>query len=290
MTVPSSPTIASIVTEALKRAGRTTPSATQISDATAHQFQEVKADISLKAALIPELLTQEISVTATGQSRYAWPSAAEDIASLQLIVASNEGAWKGTVQAVAGTSITLSSAFEAVSDEVPGRFIYILFGTGAGSFGQILSYDSGTKVAVVDSWSGIVPASGSTYLLECYRKKLWSRDKPVWYATETMPFTMGEPHYAIMYGRSVHLSGTPDSRYVLAWDYWSSLDKLDEAGSVFLRHLRSYRSLWIQGIAVKCMQRYDEDRYMSELGVYQDMLTAYAGLSSTVGQTLFRDV
>ena len=105
-----------------------------------------------------------------------------------------------------------------------------------------------------------------------------------------MAHVRNTPQYAIMFGRETRLFPVPDKEYALLYSYWAKLDELNDSGSVFLNHLRTYRSLWVQGIAVKCMQRYDEDRYMSELGVYQDMLTAYAGLSSTVGQTLFRDV
>jgi len=86
------------------------------------------------------------------------------------------------------------------------------------------------------------------------------------------------------------LNYATDRIYALWWDYWANLDRLDEAGAVFIRHLREHRSLWVQGVAVKTMQRYDEDRYQLELSVYNDMLNAYAGYSAGVGQVTFTDV
>lgn len=289
MSIPSNPTIASIVTEALKRAGRTTPSATQISDATEHQFREVKTDISLKAALCMELQTKTIDLVYKSYSLVNWPTDAEAIRAISLVSYPDEGYYRDAAVAVSGNFVTLDPLFDQEEDEVLGHMIYFPSG-GAVAWGQIYGYNNSTKVVEVANWVGTPPTAGREYIIETERHKLWDRDKPVWYTTEPTPFALGTPRYAIMTGRSIDLYPVPDRRSVLIWDYWYQLDQLDDESAVLLRHIRTYRSLWIQGIAVKCMQRYDEDRYMSELGVYQDMLAAYAGLASTVGQTIFRDV
>lgn len=294
MAIPSDPTIASIVTEALKRAGRTTPSSTQISDATTHQFREVKSDINTKTGLLPELLTQSITGMAFGGSVYSWPVPAQDIASLQLIEFPETGSYRDTCSGGTTTTITLSLGLNIDLRAIQGRYVFVVLGTGAGSFGQIVSWDNTTKVAVIDTtlgWrgAGVTPVSGDTYVLENSRWKIWDRDRQ-FFDSEIAPYTLSRPYGVTMIGRNVQLFPTPNSQSVLLWTYWSNLDYLDETGVVFTRHLRTYRSLWVQGIAVKCMQRYDEDRYQSELGVYLDMLTAYESLASNVGQTIFRDV
>lgn len=294
MAVPSNPTIAAIVTEALKRAGRTTPSATQISDVTEHQFREVKTEINLSGGLAPELLKSSVVGMALGGSEYDWPTDAQEIASIQLIEYPETGNYRSTCTAGATFNVTLASGLDITLRDIQGRYIFMVAGTSAGSYGQVVSWDNSTKVAVIDTslgWqgAGVIPVSGDTYVLESGRCKIWDRDR-LWRDTERVPHSLGIPYTVYMHGRRAQFLPTPVSLYPIFWKYWANLDYLDEAGTVFLRHLRSYRHLWIQGVAVKCMQRYDEDRYMTEMGVYQNMLVAYGSLASTVGQTIFRDV
>ena len=291
MSIPTNPTIAAIVTEALKRAGRTTPTATQITDATNHQLQEVKGDITRSASLIPELLTTEITTMVAGKGYYSWPNSAQDIASLQLIESNVEGHWNDIAQGGGTQSIFLHPSFTADEKDLLGKTVYIAAGAGAGGFDQIIGYDNGTKEAIIATpWEGTQPDSTSRYFIELNRAKLWAYDKPIWYDGEIAPFVGGTPYAGTMYGRTFKTLFTPDREYILVWYYWIQMDHLDEAGTVFIRHLRSYRPLWLQGVATKCMQRYDEDRYPQELEIYNNMLTAYASLSCRAGQALFRDV
>jgi hypothetical protein len=101
---------------------------------------------------------------------------------------------------------------------------------------------------------------------------------------------MGEPYTASVNGQEFLLHPTPDkSTYGLMNRYWVDLSLLDETGDLFRQLLREWRSLWVQGVAVKSMQRFDEDRYQSELGVYNLMLDLLAGQTSTVRQIRFND-
>ena len=290
MAIPSDPTVASIVTEALKRGGRVSPSAGQISDATEHQFREVKADITQRSARHSVLETQYVTATVDGQSRYTWPTEADDIRSVTLIRSDSDTYWQGTASAGAATTITLHASFSQNDLDVRGKFIYLLGGTGANQFAQVVSYDNGTKVATVDRTWVTNPASGTLYHLGLAHDKIYTFDKPWGYDVLNAPFSRGTPRYAAPVGREIWLDRAADRIYALWWDHWANLDRLDEAGTVFVRHLREYRSLWVQGIAVKTMQRYDEDRYQLELSVYDSMLNAYAGVSAGVGQVNFTDV
>lgn len=290
MAIPTAPTIAAVVTEALKRGGRVSPSATQISDATEHQFREVKSDITQRSARHLSLETQYVTATVDGQSRYTWPTDADDIRSLTLVYAPTDDYWQSTATAGAGTTITLSASFSQDATNVRGRFIYLLGGTGANQFAQIISYDNTTKVATVDRTWTTNPAAGTTYHIGVDHRKLYTIDKPFGFDTLHAPYSRGTPYHAAPVGREMWLDYATDRIYALWWDYWANLDLLDEAGTVFLRHLREHRSLWVQGIAVKTMQRYDEDRYQLELQVYQNMLDAYAGYTAGVSQVNFTDV
>lgn len=290
MAIPSNPSITSIVTEALKRGGRTVPTTQQITDATEHQFREVKSDISMRSARQHALETQYVTATVVGQSRYAWPTDADDIRSITLVQAPTDGYWQSTAQAGGATTITLNASFSQDAASVKGKFIYLLGGTGANQFAQVTGYDNTTKIATVDTTWATNPGAGTTYHLGVMHYKLYSFDKPWGYDVLSTPYQLSLPTHAAPVGREMWLDCASDSIYALWWDYWANLDRIDEAGTPFLRHLRDHRSLWLQGLAVKTMQRFDEDRYQLELQVYNNMLDAYAGYSAGIGQVNFTDV
>lgn len=266
------------------------PTATQITDATEHQFREVKADITQRSSRHPSLITQGVVATVDGQSRYTWPTDADDIRSIVLVYAPTDSFWQSTAQAGGATTITLNASFSQDPTDVRGKYVFLLGGTGVGQFAQVISYNNGTKIATVDRTWTTNPAAGTTYHLGLWHHKLFNVDKPWTYDTYQAPYQRSTPYRATLSGREIWTDYATDRIYALWIDYWANLDRIDEAGAVFVRHLRDHRSLWVQGIAVKTMQRYDEDRYMTELGVYQNMLDAYAGYSASVGQVNFTDV
>lgn len=282
MAVTVDPTVDEIVTEGLKRGGRVSPSATDIANAKSHQLQEVKADITLAAGRSPSLVATELRAIVKGASRHSWPVSADQIKSLQLVATTTTGGWNSTAQAGGAASITLVASFDQQSDNVIGRYIFITAGTGSGQFQQIISYDNTTKIAGVDASWTTTPNATSAYFIETYRYNLWNIDRVQdWNHIQT-PYVMGIPTSAAMDGRTILFDYAPDTSYVLLIHYWFALDQVDEADSLFIKHLRRYRSLWIQGVAVKTMQRYDEDRYSQELVVYNSMLSALAGVSSEI--------
>jgi hypothetical protein len=288
--IPSDPSVTSICTEALKRGGRTTPTTDQINSAIEHQFREVKSDITQRSARHSSLEAQSCLRTAAGQSRYTWPTDADEIRSLQLVTGPLEGAWQGALTAASSGSVTLSASFNQSVADARGKFIYLLNGTGSTQFAQIVDYNNTTKIATLDrSWT-TTPIAGTYYMIGLQHYKLHSFDKPWGYDVLQAPYGVATPRRAAPVGREMWLDQPADGIYALWWDYWANLDRLDEAGTVFIRHLREHRSLWIQGVAVKTMQRYDEDRYQSELQVYLNMLDAYAGYSAGIGQVNYTDL
>ncbi len=287
MAIPSDPSVTSIVTEALRRGGRTTPNSTQIVAAIEHQFREVKSDITQRSSRHQALETQIAIPTFDGQSRYTWPTDADDIRSITLVTSDSTTYWQGAAQTGAATSITLHASFSQDPSDVKGKFVFLPV---TGQIAQILSYTNATKVAGLDRTWVTNPGVGTSYHIGLQHDKIYSMDKPWGYDTLTAPFGRGTPRRAALVGREIWTDVAADKTYVLWVDYWSNLDRIDEVGAVFLRHLRDYRSLWIQGVTVKTMQRFDEDRYQSELQVYGDMLNAYAGYSAGVGQVIWTDV
>jgi hypothetical protein len=296
MPIPSNPTVADIVTDGLKHGGRVNPTAADITNASNIQFQQVKSDIYLKAPRHSSLLTQAAIPTVVGVSRYNWPTNCEAIRSVQLIDAAQYGSWRGTAQGGGANYITLASGFDEDPTNIIGRFVFITGGTGQGQFGQCVSYNNSTKVFTIEgNWSSldntwVNPNSTSVYLVETQRFKLFDYSKPVDWDTIVAPFAKQIPSMATVVGRQLWLNHAPDRVYVLFIDYWQALDKLDETSTLFTDHLRKFRSLWTQGVAVKIMQRYDEDRYGMEMGIYNAMLDLYGSEASAVGQVTFRDI
>ena len=271
MAVPSDPTVTSIVTQALKRATLRVPTAAMITEAIDHALQEVKADLMLKAPTHPNLKVTATTVTARGQQRYAVPEDYNVPESITLL--DGPDIWRGTAQGGGGTFIFLDAAFNASDDDVAGKYIIVTGGTGVEEYRQILSYDNTTKSATVDlSWDSS-PVSGSTYLICSSYTQLWPQDTESEFDRMVTPTTLGTPQVASLSGQEFLLYPVPDkSTYGLITRYWCDISKLDEDGEVFIQLLREWRSIWIQGIAVKSMQRNDEDRYQMELGTYNFML------------------
>lgn len=289
MAVPVDPTVSSIVTQALKRAGRTTPTATQITEATDHALQEVKADIMLVAATHPHLQVTSTLVTTRGQQRYAIPMDANDHISISLLDGPDE--WRGTAQSGGTSSITFAAGFSGDPNGVEGKYVIITSGTGIEEYRQIIDYDDSTKVATVAlPWTSS-PNSSSTYLIVSAYYPLYPLDVPMELDKITTQTSLGIPKYVSIFSQEFFLYPVPDkSTYGLLNRYWSDLSKLDESNTLFIQLLREWRSLWIQGIAVKSMQRFDEDRYGSELGVYNFMLQNLASQTTRVTPVRFFDV
>lgn len=290
MAIPSDITVANLVTEALKRAGRTNPTAGQITDATSYQFREVKADIISRSARQAPLLTTGVDSTVDGLQRYPWPTPANEVSSVTLLDGPDE--YRGTAQAGAATTITLAATFDNSSvDSMKGKYLVTTGGTGVDQIRQVTGWNNSTKVATIDSAWTTNPDATTTYLVATDHRVLWDLDHATEWSTYEAPSSRGKSFAASMHGRELWLQHTPDKIYGLWWSYWAHLDRLDESTStVLLRHIRDYLSLWMQGLAVKLDQRYDEDRYQTEYMVYQTMLAEYGKEGGTLRLMQFTDV
>lgn len=281
MAVDSDLSITSLVTEALKAAGRVNPSATMISDATSLQFRMVKSDLAVRSGRHAALLDHSVTITTDGLQRYAWPTAAHEIQSVQILDGPDE--WRGTAQTGTSTTLTLAADLDqSDATALKGKYLVTLGGTGSEQIRQITGWDNATKIATVDSAWSTTPDSTTTYLVASDHRHLWETDKTSVWNTNPIPGARGRAYTASMFGRQLWLDTTPDKAYVLWWNYWAHMDRLDNTGSVILSHIREHYSLWHQGLVSKLNQRYDEDRYQVELSVYNAMLLAYEQEGSTV--------
>lgn len=288
MAIPALPSVTSIVTQALKRSGRVNPTTDQITEATDHALQEVKADIMLVAPTHPNLKTSATTYTTKGQQRYAIPSDSDEQISIILLDGPDD--WRGTAMGGGAQSITLASTLSVAADDLIGKYIIITGGPGNEEYREILDYDTSTHIASVDADWGSMPVAGSTYLIVTQTLSLWPIDTRTDMDKILTPTSLGRPERASTFDQEFLLYPTPDKIYGLMNRYWADLSLLDETGDLFTQLLREWRSLWIQGIAVKSMQRFDEDRYQLELSVYTAMLTALERETCQVSQVQYRDV
>lgn len=283
MAIPAVPTVTTIVTQALKRAGRTQPTAVQIAEARDEALQEVKSDIMFKAPTHKNLIATATAVTMYGQQRYRTPSDYNIMDSITLLDGSEEA--RGLATAGTENTITLASTYNVNEADIIGKHILLTDGPGMTQVRQITNWNNSTKVAYVDvDWSEN-PTGATSYQVCHSAPVLWpwatapELDK-VW-----TPTTLGTPKFAVLNGQEVLLYPLPDrASYGLQLRYYVDLSMLDEDGNTFRQLLREWRSLWIQGVAVKSMQRFDEDRYQLELGVYTALLDMLGSQTATVRQ------
>lgn len=288
MAIPLDPSNTSIVTEGLKRGGRVNPTATQITAALDTALQEVKADIMLRAPTHPNLLAASTTTARAGQQRYAIPPDFNEPYSIALLEGPTD--WAGTARGAVGDSILLSLSMTASAQDLLGKYILLTEGPGVEEYRQILAYDEGLKIATVDVAWVTNPTTLTKYQVLNASYPLWPSDIRSELDTYTNPTILGRPYRASIFDQEFVLYPVPDRVYGLRARYWVDLSMLDETGPLFVQLLREWRSLWIQGVAVKTMQRYDEDRYLSELQIYENYLTLLSSQAASIGQVVFRDI
>ena len=287
MAVPSNLTVTQLVTEALKWGGRTTPTSAQITDGLTLYMAAVKSDMHRVAPCHPSLLTQTTVPTQIGLSKYDWPVDAEEISSINLIDTRDETGWTGSAQAGSSSSITLAAGFDSAGIEMRGRYVHNTT-AGVTGKGQILTYDNTAKVAGLTTVEGTAFAAATPYMIEAMRwdvKKRTSFHMNSW----EQPYELTRPKQMAMRGRTGVFDKAPDRVYIIEWEYWAALDRLDDAGAVFLRHLREWSAIYFQGIGIRVMTRFDEDRRNTETQIYNQMLAEYASTACNIVDGTYTD-
>lgn len=287
MAVPSNLTPTQVVTEALKWGGRTVPTASQITDGLTLYMAAVKSDLHRVAPCHPSLLTQTTVPTQIGLSKYDWPVDAEEISSINLIDTRDETGWTGTAQAGSSSSITLAAGLDSAGIEMRGRYVHNTTPAVTGK-GQILTYDNTTKVAGLTTVDGTAFAAATPYMIEAMRWEVKKRTSYHMNAWE-QSYELTRPKQMIMRGRTGVFDKAPDRVYIMEWEYWAALDRLDDAGAVFLRHLREWNALYFQGIGIRVMTRFDEDRRNTETQIYNQMLAEYASTACNIVDGTYTD-
>lgn len=272
MAIPTAPTATTIVTEALKMYGLSSPSASEITRATDYGLEFVKQEIWRLGEKWRPLKTVRYKTLKKGVSKYANPSDYDSDLTLSLL----DGDHTGTLSAVASTSsLTLAAAEDAGQDDVEGHLLFFTGGTGADQAGQVDDYNTTTKVCTMAEAYGTTPDTSTTYLVvndqtPLNQKPIWERDRL------TTPDYMSKPvdFYPLSdstYG-AFELYPVPDGTYGLQQRYYINLMMTDLTATIYSTLLRRWQWLLIQGVLTWKLAQADDSRYAGEYQKFQKML------------------
>ena len=286
MAVPSAVTLDEIVTEALKRAGRTTPSAAVIASAKAQQFREVKSEMEqIFDVTLPELYGELGGATIIGETTLALPTSnVQAVESIRIYEPGTDDGWDDTLQAATSTTMTMAAALNEDTEKMQGRYVYFDGGTGSGQLVQMGEYNNTTKVSPITGTFETTPDNTTTYVIASDREHTIQEDlilqseldvdlvrgRPTcWASVWANPGSATDQDDVV---RSIRWNIVPDKVYPVRYVVRYAMDWLDESGTLLTTMLRRYRAVWIQGIAAYSMQLYDEDRFFQTYQIYRDML------------------
>jgi hypothetical protein len=291
MAAPTAPTLSSICTEALKKAGYTTTSSrwtSLLSRAQDEWMEEVKAEIWTRHKRLKSLQSSAIITTVIGRSRYSFPTDFSSLIDKEMDVM--YGSITGTAQAGAVNTITLAASFSDTETNMQGKEIAIISGTGANQISQIYAYNNTTKVASIYPSVTTAPAVGSGYMIiDSYST---CSEKPIWDFDSNISSGKGSPCNYYPMGDADDgeflISPIPDKTYVLRLYYYADLKEIDLAGTLMATLYKNWRNVFVQGVFAKALQEMDEARYVGETQTFYNLLNiamsneTYLGDSSNI--------
>ncbi len=266
MAIPTQPTDTSIVTEAYKQFGITTPSSSQLARAISEGIEWVKRDLSEFGHEWKFLLKKTYIITTQGTNNYAVPTDYLKYVSARIM----DGTRTGTCQAGSTAVCTLASSEPAASSDILGKTIVFTGGTGSGQGAQIASYDSGTKVVTFDAVLDTAVDVTSTYLIADTYAKL--TDQPVFDLVDlTIPSQQLKPTILVHVPDSIEgrvmTNYTPDKTYAIELRYYSDLLKEDVTSTRYTTTiLRTAAGILTEGVLLWLCQ--DDTRHDKQLQIY----------------------
>jgi len=288
MAIPTAPTLSSLVTEALNKAGQSNPASALTTRAQDQWMEEIKNDIYIASVKVggklKSLFQTAILVTTENIHRYSLPS---DYAS-DLTIVLLDGNTTGTLQTATASSATFASSDTSTEDDVVGRYILITAGTGKGSCSQASAYNTTTFIASVSPNFTTTPVTGDTYRIITEHtylpptdvlqldmlRNITTKGKPTSYATH------GDQDYGEFFFNFV-----PDDTYGIQLRYYVDLSLTDLTGTRISTLYRKWRNVWIQGIYAKAIADLDDDRAKKAEEIYYNYVNLLVE-KETSGQDL----
>jgi hypothetical protein len=280
MAAPTAPTLTTLVTEGLKKAGYSSPSAARITRAEDYFMEEIKADVWLLGKRLKSLQAEHVEVLNPKQSRYAFPSGFSSILSAKVLYGDD----KDDVTGATASTVTLDTSDETENeDSLEGKEILIYSGTGKGSLSQVQSYDDDTYIATMfpvwaNTSNGTAPVATDTYVIVDQYIPLTL--KAIQHYDEiSIPHVTGPPNILYQVGDENHygyylLYPTPDQDhyYGIHFNYYLNLLTLDLASTRMSTLYARWRNLWIQGVKARQLEDDDDSRAPIEMAKYNNMV------------------
>ena len=281
MAIPADPTATTTVTYAMREAGRYTVSNAEVANMIAGGFQIVKTELWDANRHDDITATESMVVLASGTSTLSLPSDFDHEQELRFYWANDD--WRGLILASYSTAVQLPATVNAGDEELTGQYLFLLQGSMTPQYRQITAYSGSTGWATVSSaFAGTLTAD--TFCQVGYFNYLLNNQNETIhrYPVKFRPF-----FYEVVNQNTLRIWPPPDKSYPLLVKYTPNLTRLDESGTTFIKHLRERAALWCQGIKVRTMARFDDDRYTTEKHVYDGMLARYAGNNARPVRTPF---
>jgi hypothetical protein len=279
MAAPTVKTGDELCTEAFKKCGIDSPTATQLTRAEDNFLNEIKNDIWLRAGRsgntrLKSLQAVAVDITIDGQSRYAWPTDFAEEITLSWLT----GSHTGTATAGAASTITLAADEDATEDEVVGKYILLTGGTGENGFRQVVAYDTDTYIATVDAAWDTNPSTDSTYRIIDSVTKL-DEDNLLDYGLGG-DITEGQPSCFTKVNEGVNeyyiLDKNPDAgTYGLHLRYYANLMEIDvvEGSTIMSKLFLNWWDVLVNGLAWKIALDEDDSKYKIFKGEYERLVT-----------------
>lgn len=281
MAIPSDPTATQTVTYAMKEAGRYTVSSSEVGQMIAGGFQIVKTELWDANRNDDITATESMVVIASGTSTLTLPSDFDHEQELRFYWANDE--WRGLIVASYSTAVQLPSSVNAGDEELTGQYLFLIGGSMAQQYRQITAYSGSTRWATVSTAFGGSLTADTYCQVGYFNYLLMNQNEMIHrYPVKFRPF-----FYEVVNQNTLRVWPPPDKHYPLLVKYIPNLTRLDETGPTFVKHLRERMALWVQGIKVRTMARYDMDRYETEKQIYDNMLARYAGNNARAVRTPF---
>lgn len=274
MPVPVNPTTLTACAHAARMAGLR--NATSVSYAVytygPDWLESVKTQLWQASTQDNLLETTAVMLTQTGSRTVTnIPSDYDHDKTLRVFDASTDGGWRGTFQSVqtGATAVQLASNFDGSATPTLGSYVFTLSGMGAAQVRSIATFNETTKWATLDSAYTTAPTSTTTY---CVGQFWWDLDER---EQEIGLQLNGRPARYRWIATTCEVEPPSDVIYPILLFYGANLTRLDDGGSVFIKHLRERYTYWLQGLKVEAMGQFDDDRYTTELGRWGGLLANY---------------
>jgi hypothetical protein len=275
MALPTDPTVTTLKTEALKKVGVSSPSATELTRADSW-LQELLNDIWTRQfkdgnTRLAALQTEAVQISTVGKNFIDLPEDFDEEISIVVLDGDN----RGTARAGGATSITLASSETITAANALGKMIVITGGLGSTQYKRIIAYDATTKIATVDSAWTTNPDSTSTYLVISAKCRKLVEDSVTVLDENNIAASTGKPTYFAKFYRKMIFDRPFDlSTYGILTRYFMHINQVDlTEGSTtrITRIMRSWRSVLDAGLQWKTLADKDDSRQGQYYGIYNSL-------------------